>query len=226
MQIVFQQSGMAVDLEDEIVQWAKAYETSMLDAYELLNLAAVLTVFPWNTGGFVVELGAYLGTTTVFMAKVLARTNNPVPILSIDPFDRFQPDLLNPQGDYFAYVNNITAAHTEKVCLPLTAFSYDAAPVIANDVGVLVLDGDHHYAVVSQDLKLYMPKVKAGGFIFIDDYGPAYPDVMRAVDEAFAQNTQFKIHAKSYFIIAERIQRPNTRRSISLDRKLRSNKSA
>jgi hypothetical protein len=204
--IVFEQSGLTIKLDDQIVEWAKAYETSMLDANELLHLAAVLSVFPRTAESFLIEIGAYLGTTTLFLAKILDRLNKTVPILSIDPFDRFQPDSLNPQGNYSAYMSNIVQNGLGSVCLPLSAFSFDAARVVSNTAGVLVLDGDHHYSSVSRDLSFYMPKIVVGGFLFVDDYGPSYPDVIRAVDEAFADNNEFKIHAKSYFIVAERVR--------------------
>ena len=90
------------------------------------------------------------------------------------------------------------------VCLPLACFSYDAAPVVADNVGVLVVDGDHSYPVVTRDLRLFAPKVRPGGFLFIDDYGPAYPGVVQAVDEFLADQPGFVLHAKSYFVVLER----------------------
>lgn len=212
MQLTFEQSGKTIPLDDQIVEWATAYQSSMLDAHELLHLAGALAAFPWESGGFVVEVGAYLGTTAVFMAKVLEHLGRSVPILSIDPFERYQPDSLNAQGNYSAYVANIVASQVDSVCLPLSAFSANAAPVVADNIGVLVIDGDHHYPVVSEDLRLYSAKVRDGGYIFIDDYGAAYPEVMQAVDEFFAKNSEFLIHAKNYFVLAERTKRQGTER--------------
>jgi Methyltransferase domain len=127
-----------------------------------------------------------------------------VPILSIDPFERVQPDSLNPQGIYSAYLENIRKHNVESSCLPLAAFSQDAAPVVPDKIGVLVVDGGHHYPVVNKDLALYGPKLLDGGFIFIDDYGTSYPDVVRAVDEYFVAGSQFTILHKAYFIVAQR----------------------
>lgn len=204
MELTFERSGKKILVDDQVVNSASAYQSPMLDAYELLHLGATLVAYPWNNSEFVVEIGAYHGTTTVFMAKVLQAIGKHVPILSIDPFERYQPSSLNPQGDYSAYVANIVNNHVDDVCLPLAAFSGNAAPVIAGNIGVLVIDGDHHYPAVSKDLSLYSGKVREGGYIFIDDYGPAYPEVIQAVDEFFADNPDFSIHVKSYFVIAER----------------------
>jgi len=204
MELIFEQSGKNISLDDQIVEWANVYQSSMLDAHELLHLAAALTAFPWEYGGFVVEIGAYLGTTTVFMAKVMKHLGRRVPILSIDPFERFQPDPLNPQGNYSAYIANIVANNVDDVCLPVAAFSGNAATVIADNIGVLVIDGDHRYPVVSKDLSVYTAKVRPGGYVFVDDYSPVYHEVMRAVDEFFDGNNEFLTHIKSYFVLAER----------------------
>jgi hypothetical protein len=208
MELIFEQSGKNVVLDDQIAELAKAYESSMLDAYELLHLAAALIAFPWDNRAFVVEIGAYLDNTTVFMAKILEHLGKRVPILSIDPFERYQPDPLNPQGNYSAYVANIVSNHVDDRCLPLAAFSANAASVIANDIGFLVIDGDHHYPSVSKDLALYTAKVREGGYVFVDDYGASYPDVIRAVDEFLTDNAEFSIHVKSYFLLAQRAMQP------------------
>lgn len=51
------------------------------------------------------------------------------------------------------------------------------------------IDGNHSYPFVSQDLANFLPKVKPGGIIAGDDYGPGgwWKDgVIRAVDEFIA----------------------------------------
>ncbi|MBI3326601.1 MAG: class I SAM-dependent methyltransferase [Nitrospinae bacterium] len=176
----------------------------MMDTGELLVLAGTLVAYPWDTEAIVVEIGTYVGQTAVFMAQVLHHAGKRIPVLSIDPFERVQPDPLNPQGIYAAYLENIRAHHVEDVCMPLVAFSEDAAPVIPDNIGVLVIDGGHHYPVIKKDLDLYAPKVLPNGFIFVDDYGPAYPDVMRAVDEYFTAERPFRILRKTYFVVAQR----------------------
>ncbi len=204
MQLVFTLSGYSVILPNIVETWSSVFESNMMDSSELQHLAATLVAYPWNTEAIVVEIGAYTGRTTVFMAKVLQLLEKRVPILSIDPFERVQLDPLNPQGIYSAYLDTIRAYNVEDVCLPLAAFSQDAAPVVPDKIGVLVIDGSHHYPAVTKDLALYGPKVLPGGFLFIDDYGPAYPDIVRAVDEYFAPGCPFTMLHKSYFVVAHR----------------------
>jgi hypothetical protein len=190
----------------------------MLDANELLHIAAALVSYPWEKGGFVVEIGAYLGTTTVFMAKVLDTINSRAKILSIDPFEQFRPGPLNPQGIYSSYLHSIRSHGVADRCKVMPAFSGEVAEFIANDISMLVIDGDHHYPAVSKDLALYSSKVREGGYVFVDDYGPSYPDVVRAIDEFFMADGEFIVHAKDHFVLG---QRPVKTRSSKTARKTR-----
>ena len=204
MDIVFNQSGQWVHVSDEIIEWAGTFTSKMMDAGELTYLAAALSLYRWDGKGIVVEIGAYLGSTTVFMAKVLQHLGHKVPILSIDPFERVAPNRTNPQGVYASYLQKVREHKFDDVCLPLVAFSKDASPVVPDTIGLLVVDGGHEYEVVSRDLHDYAPKVLPGGFIFIDDYIGAYPGVTRAVDEYFVDAGPFTVVHESYFVVAQR----------------------
>jgi cephalosporin hydroxylase len=168
-------------------------------------------------GDIVVEIGAYLGHTAVFMAQVLQSMGKRIPVLSIDPFDRGTADALNPQGSYAGYIGSyagyietIRASDVANLCLPLAAFSYDAAPVVPAQVGVVVIDGDHHAVGIINDLRSYAPKVRPNGFIFIDDYALRFPGIVRAVDDFFEAEGSFELIHKSYFVVGRRRPEPMT----------------
>ncbi len=213
MELILSTTQQVVTLTDTHVALAQSHQTTMLDANELLHIAAALVSYPWEKGGFVLEIGAYLGTTTIFMAKILETVNSPATILSIDPFERFRPDALNSHGNYSSYLHAIRTQRVDQRCVALPAFSGDVSGLIADDIGVLVVDGDQRYPAVSKDLALYCPKVREGGYIFVDDYGPAYPDVVRAIDEYFTEGSDFTIHAKDYFILAQRPARKKSKKA-------------
>lgn len=205
MKVIFTPSGQDVTLPDAALELAQSYGTGMMDANELRHLAATLASYPWDKGGIVVEIGAYEGGTTVFMARILKLLGHTVPILSIDPFERAPENPGNAQGHYAVYLERITRESVTDTCMPLVAFSQDAAPVVPEKIAVLIVDGAHHYEQVTQDLALYTPKVLPGGLIFIDDYGPLYPDVVRATDEFFAGRAAFRILHQTYFVVAQRV---------------------
>lgn len=69
----------------------------------------------------------------------------------------------------------------------------------------IYVDGNHLYEYVKQDLELYYPKVKDGGYIAGDDYGiPGYWDngVKKAVDEFVLERLQLvlEVHASQFII--------------------------
>ena len=99
MELRLTPSGLLVNLPDEIYKLAIKYGSGMMDSGELVYLAGALAICPSENGGsLVVEIGAYHGDSTVYMAKVLQLLNKQMTILSIDPFERSRPDKLNPRG--------------------------------------------------------------------------------------------------------------------------------
>ena len=206
IELTFAPSGRTARLPAIVGVWARHAASEMLDAQELIHLAAALLSSPRPASGrrLVVEIGAYLGRTTVFMARVLETSGAPCTILSIDPFESVSPDPLNPRGQYSVYQEHVRQAGLQDVCIPLVAFSRDAAPAVPEGIDVLVVDGDHRYEAVKQDLALYGPKLGVGGRVFIDDYVPAYEGVQNATDEFFQANPDFEVLHRSYFVIAER----------------------
>lgn len=69
----------------------------------------------------------------------------------------------------------------------------------------LYIDGNHLYECVKQDLELYCPKVKDGGYLAGDDYGAAgwwENGVQRAVDEFTSQRPYLTLEVRgTQFVI-------------------------
>lgn len=54
-------------------------------------------------------------------------------------------------------------------------------------VDLVFVDGAHDYEGVRDDIRVWLPTVKAGGIIAFHDYGtPSLPHVARAIDEVFS----------------------------------------
>ena len=84
----------------------------------------------------------------------------------------------------------------KRVCLDMTFFpclkvarmlSEAAASIIPNGyLDMVFIDASHYYEDVLNDIKLWLPKIKTGGFITGHDYiSRRHGDVTRAVDEVF-----------------------------------------
>jgi hypothetical protein len=64
-----------------------------------------------------------------------------------------------------------------------TATAADAIPDQSLDY--VFIDASHHYLNVAEDIRLWRPKRRPGGWFGGHDYSPRFPGVIRAVTEAF-----------------------------------------
>ena len=74
----------------------------------------------------------------------------------------------------------------------------------------IYIDGNHTYKFVRQDLELYYPKVKPGGYITGADYGDQKRrenEVRKAVDEFVSQNLDFTLEVKGTQFILRKNER-------------------
>ncbi len=82
----------------------------------------------------------------------------------------------------------------------MRAFSVEAAGMIPEaSLDFVFIDGNHFYDYVRQDIALWTPKVRAGGFVSGHDYRATSPKgedwgVVRAVREAFADRAHTELH--------------------------------
>lgn len=57
--------------------------------------------------------------------------------------------------------------------------------VLDKSLDFVFIDAQHDYESVKRDIKLWLPKIKEGGFISGHDYQPRFPGVIQAVQESF-----------------------------------------
>ena len=55
-------------------------------------------------------------------------------------------------------------------------------------IDCVFLDGDHSYKAVKQDIAVWLPKLKPGGYLYFDDYSGSYMGLVKAVDELTDKN--------------------------------------
>ena len=119
--------------------------------------------------GVFVEIGTYLGDFADF---ILENSNNSV-LYCVDPYLSY--------NDYSDYINKVTGQelfiktfntlrnkYGDRVKF-IRKFSKKAVDNIPNKIDFLYIDGNHSYKYVMEDLQLYYPKVKSGGYIVGDD---------------------------------------------------------
>jgi predicted O-methyltransferase YrrM len=153
-----------------------------------------------------VEIGVYGGAS--FVAQAVAARHVGGLAIGIDPYSAAEAeqkdnrDRLDPLGDdlarrdwegiYAAFLAMLDRYDLARWCRILRMTSTEAAPLIESGVGLIHIDGNHDRMKVEADLANYLPKLRPGGYLVIDDIGwttirPLYEELknrMRLVYQA------------------------------------------
>lgn len=133
----------------------------------------------------IIETGVFKGQTTRFLADLIAL--NQLPTCRIISFD-LPPVIeeLRQSDPYFASHEEIELLSGH---LPETLAKF--LDVCEQPVDLAIIDAEHSYKAVTQELQLIHSKLKAGGYIFCHDYrehDPDYAGVKWAVDKFVASH--------------------------------------
>jgi predicted O-methyltransferase YrrM len=139
-------------------------------------------------GGSFVELGAWLGKSSAYLCDQATHQQ----ITIIDSFkgtaeyiDSYYK-LAKTKDIYNLFLENMG----ERKFKAIKATSKAAARKFkAQSLDVVFIDLDHSYEAVKEDIKLWLPKVKKGGYIAGDDYHENWQGVIQAVDELLPHAT-------------------------------------
>jgi len=156
-----------------------------------LNAAAMFGLLRDLPAARVVEIGSYLGRSTVFFAKTLQIMKAQSPqVVAIDPHtgDRQQMEMLGaarlPSFDLFS--THLAACGVSDLVRPIVKRSSEAAVGWAEPIDFLYIDGWHSYEAVMQDGRDWLPHLRPAGVVFFDDYA-RYAEVSRAVEDLAAE---------------------------------------
>lgn len=136
----------------------------------------------------VVEIGSYRGRSTVALAYGSFRGNRNR-VYAIDPYVEFQGlygGCFGPQ-DLAKLYRNLLKYKVEDIVSVVSLFSVNAAKGwVAQNVGLLFIDGDHRYEAVQADYNAWAKFVMKDGIIVFHDSDT--PDVKRYIDELIEKN--------------------------------------
>jgi predicted O-methyltransferase YrrM len=148
-------------------------------------------------GDHFVEIGSWAGRSAALMAVEIHNSGKKITFDCIDPWldggvdlrDTQHQKLLNteqvPLIDQFRKNLGPVLHHVNMI----QSMSLDAAPLYENEsIDFIMIDGDHTYEAVRDDIAAYLPKMKPGSIMAGDDYG--WPGVGKAVDEAFGKRAK------------------------------------
>jgi predicted O-methyltransferase YrrM len=146
-----------------------------------------------------VEVGSWLGRSAALMAVEIENSGKPIEFVCVDPWTDGGPDLQNTtyfqdlgvKDVYDIFRRNVRPIEHRIKAMRMT--SVEASRFMQDDsVDFLMLDGDHSYEAVRDDIATWMPKMRQrGGVISGDDY--LWPGVKQAVDETFGSRATITI---------------------------------
>lgn len=171
--------------------------SDQVDARELGALLHELeNTLSQHESGSIVELGCYVGTTSLFIRRLLDQSGGEHPFHVYDSFEGLPPKSTQDQsvaGDQFVegelhasrkqLMMNFKKAGLVPPAVHKGWFS-DLSPTdIPENIMFAFLDGDY-YESIRVSLELITPKLIPGAVIVIDDYAnEALPGASRATDE-------------------------------------------
>ena len=132
-----------------------------------------------------VEIGVYYGSS--LFPQVIAQAHIGGVAIGIDPYSPEEAEqfdnreFLDPIQDfvdsidwdamYQGVLDIIKRHHFSNYCQILRMTSDQAADLIESGLDMVHIDGNHDQVKVVSDIEHYLPKLRAGGFLVLDDIG-------------------------------------------------------
>lgn len=143
--------------------------------------------------GPAVEIGAYLGKSTWYLARGLMDAGSPHRVITIDPFP----------GNHFDLFRRVLAArHVLEHVDARVGLSHEVVKNVDAPVGLLWIDGDHAYRSVRRDFEEWFPKLAPGGWLALHDTVNAWEGPTRLVRELFPRRDDLRevgvVHITTY----------------------------
>jgi len=137
-------------------------------------------------GSLFVEIGSYKGMSTAFMAVEIINSGKDIKFECIDPMELGIGSWSCNEDEQQGYSEKDFHQRLESVKdhYKLHKMTSNEAAELYDDgsIDFLMIDGDHGYEAVFQDITNYLPKMRSGGLIVGDD---AYEDdIKRALNDA------------------------------------------
>lgn len=172
-------------------------------------------------GAVFVELGVAFGRSVAYLARKVIDSGKRIKIWAVDPWwddwwhvpAQYPPTLERPTwggehsqfgrtlgGPFSAFVHCMRTWAPEELerINVLRCRSSDAAKIIG-PCDLVMIDADHNYEAVAQDIALWRPHMKPGGMLAGDDYHAGdFPGVVRAVREAFGDFDAFDVQGTTW----------------------------
>lgn len=157
----------------------------------------------------IVEIGSFFGKSTNYLLEKVKKSKKNINVVSIDTFqgsenEQYHVDIVSQyDGDiYQPFTENVDI---ERLTI-LKEKSEDACKYFGNGtIDFLMIDGDHSYDGVTNDISNYFYKVKPGGYISGDDYN-VFDSTTKAVNNYFLGSHNLSSNGINWFYRIPRVQ--------------------
>jgi|LakMenEpi03Aug12_release.lakeMendotaPanAssembly.Ray.scaffolds.fasta_scaffold08789_29 hypothetical protein len=152
--------------------WQTENSTQVVGLLNMLNY--IVSINP-NIEHYV-EIGCYIGESTALVLGFPQIKN----LHCVDVWPDLNVKNLFDTRISTSGKNHVKIHHTS---------SKKFAETVNYEIDVVYIDGDHSYNSVKQDISVWYPKIKKGGFLCGHDYNQeSWPDCKRAIDEFINSN--------------------------------------
>lgn len=169
-----------------------------------------------QTPGAVVELGCYIGTTSLFIRRVLNEHHDNRPFHVYDSFAGLPPKSAQDSSaagvDFKAgelavskkqFLEQFHRAHLEAPTAHKAWFNDLTDADLPSPIAFAFLDGDFYESILTS-LQLVWPRLTAGGVIAVDDYRrDSLPGVERAIVDFFQGKAYHLRYAHNIAVISK-----------------------
>lgn len=151
-------------------------------------LAIYRLAVEWPVEGDIIELGAWIGLTTSYLATA-CRVRGSGKVWAVDTFagtmegDRRYPGVEHHGGTTLPeFHRRVDGAGVTDLVETLPGLTREMAGVYPGQPArLLLIDADHSYAGVRDDFNRWLPHVAPGGVVVFHDY--RFPDVSRFIND-------------------------------------------
>ena len=174
-----------------------------------------------------VELGAWFGKSTNYLATKIRESKKNIKFTAIDTWKGTDNEELHQNivgafnGDiFYEFIDNTTLSNNYSAFDIIKDSSYNSAKLFRNSsIDYMMIDAGHTYDDVKSDINIWYSKIKPGGIISGDDYGTnIFEGVTKAVNEYFYdqvnQNNWSWMRKKPKIQIKHMLTRPNDPREM------------
>lgn len=123
------------------------------------------------TGSTFVEIGAWKGKSSAFMAVEIVNSGKKIDFYCIDTFEGSVEHRNNPELPHLYNIFKNNMKHVEGYYTDMRMTSMEAVEKFEDEsVDFVFIDGSHEYKDIKDDIAHWLPKVKKGGVLAGHDY--------------------------------------------------------